>query len=360
MSKQKDLHVVIMAGGAGVRFWPASTKSRPKQFLDILGTGSSLLQMTYSRALRLVDSVRVWVVTSSSYAEEVYRQLPDVPHANVLLETRKCNTAPCLAFAAEMIASRYPEAVMLVVPSDHLILDDWEYHATVLRAKEFAQSHDALLTLGITPIRPETGYGYIQQGSEVEGTGVYRVSSFCEKPDLAVAESYLRTGGYLWNSGIFIWRVGVFQKALSVYQPEIFALFQGVAEQEGAAFACRVQEIYEKSPEISLDYAVLEKANNVYVVPSTFAWSDLGSWSSVGACSSHDAEGNAVAGDVLVRDCCDCVVRSQKGKSAVVVGLEGYVVSHTETGLLVCPIAREQEVKQLVADLAERFGEQYL
>ncbi len=360
MSKQKDLHVVIMAGGVGVRFWPASTKQFPKQFLDILGTGSSLLQMTYQRALRLVESTKVWVVTSSAYADEVYRQLPDVPHANVLLEPRKCNTAPCLAFAAEMVASRYPEDVMLVVPSDHLILDDSIYDEAVVRAKTFARTHDALLTLGIKPSRPDTGYGYIELGKEIDLCGVHRVGAFREKPEKSIAEQYLSSGNYLWNSGIFIWRVDVFQKALQSYQPEIFSLFEGVAEEEGPAFACRVQEIYEKSPEISLDYAVLEKANNVYVVPGQFGWSDLGSWSSVGDCSKRDQEQNAITGDAQVVDSQGCVVRISEGAAAIVVGLRDYVVSQTEKGLLVCPLEREQEVKGMVAELAEKYGDKYL
>ncbi|PID89911.1 MAG: mannose-1-phosphate guanylyltransferase, partial [Bacteroidetes bacterium] len=244
--KIRDLHVVIMAGGAGVRFWPASTQERPKQFLDILGTGSSLLQMTYQRALRLVGSTKVWVVTASSYADLVYEQLPEVPHGNVLLETRKCNTCPCLAFAAEMIATRYPEDVMLVVPSDHLIVDDARYDALIRQAYDFAKEHDALLTLGIEPTRPETGYGYIQAGDSAGYKSVCEVKSFVEKPDREVAKAYLAEGNYLWNSGIFLWRVSVFQGVLKAQQQAIYDLFEGIGEVDGGpAFTIRVQEIYE-------------------------------------------------------------------------------------------------------------------
>ncbi len=359
--KIKDLHVVIMAGGAGVRFWPASTRRQPKQFLDILGTGRSLLQMTYQRALRLVGRTKVWVVTATPYADLVYSQVPEVPHGNVLLEPQKCNTCPCLAFAAEMIATHHPDEVMLVVPSDHLIVDDARYDAMIRQAYEFAKTRDALLTLGIQPTRPETGYGYIQMGAPTDHGAVRGVENFVEKPTRELAEGYLNSGSYLWNSGIFLWRVSAFQGALKAYQREIYDLFEGIGDMEGGpVFTIRVQEIYERLPSISVDYAIMERAVNVYVLPADFGWSDLGSWSSVGEQTATDAEGNALSGRVLLDDVRRSVVRIPEGNVAILVGLEGYIVSQTEKGLLVCPVAREQEIKDLAEQLKDRYGEEFL
>lgn len=357
------LHIAIMAGGAGVRFWPASTERQPKQFLDILGLGATLLQTTYQRACRLAAPQRIWVVTSAAYAHLVRQQLPDLPPDNLLLEPLRRNTAPCLAFAAQTIAALDPEAVMLVVPSDHLITQEEQYDSALMAGVEFAMHHRALVTYGIAPHSPATGYGYIELGDPVptDSTPIARVARFKEKPDLETAQAFLASGNHLWNAGIFAWRVDAFLTALEQYEPRIAEAFAPLAHTTTPAARTQALETaYDCTPAISVDYAILEKADNVYVVRGTFGWSDLGSWGSVARHSAHDGHGNACIGRVLTRNTTGSLIRVPQGKLAVVHGLEGYLVAQTEDVLLICPLSDDQQVREIVDSIGAQGWQEFL
>lgn len=356
----EDLHVVIMAGGAGVRFWPQSTRRKPKQFQDILGLGRTLLQQTYLRARKMTMPERIWVVTSEEYAELVYEQLPEIPALNVLLEPQRCNTAPCLALAGGVISRLDSNALMLVLPSDHLITEEGEFFVSVQEGVDFVRDRDALLTFGIRPLRPETGYGYIEAGEAVQGVrkGVVRVASFREKPDAAAATDYVSSGNYFWNAGIFLWRVSSLLSALSAYEPEIMRSLESTFDHFGSVgFQESIERAYALVPVISIDYAVLERAENVYMLPANFGWSDLGSWRSVWELSERDDDENALMGKVMIQDSENCLVSVPEGVLGVVVGLEGYMVVHSGSSLLVCPMARDQEIRAIVSNI-EKYGNQ--
>lgn len=344
-------HLVIMAGGIGSRFWPMSTPERPKQFVDVLGTGRTFIQMTVDRFKGILPAENVWVVTSQAYEDIVAEQLPEVPRGNILLEPCRRNTAPCIAYAAWRIKSIDPKATIVVSPSDHLVLDVPEFQRVITSAMDFASTSDAIVTLGMKPTRPETGYGYIQTDMScpsARNKEIYRVDAFREKPDLATAEKYIRKPNMLWNAGIFIWNVSTVVNALRVYAPEINEVFENLLplygtdkEQEA------INENFPKCESISVDYAILEKSEEIYCFPASFGWSDLGTWGSLRENVSRDNNGNAVIGNnVQTFETRDCVIHCSEERRVVVQGLDGYIVAEKDNTLLICKLSEEQRIKQ--------------
>lgn len=344
-------HLVIMAGGIGSRFWPMSTPVRPKQFVDVLGTGRTFIQMTVDRFKGILPAENVWVVTSQAYEDIVAEQLPEVPRGNILLEPCRRNTAPCIAYAAWRIKSIDPKATIVVSPSDHLVLDVPEFQRVITSAMDFASTSDAIVTLGMKPTRPETGYGYIQTDMScpsARNKEIYRVDAFREKPDLATAEKYIRKPNMLWNAGIFIWNVSTVVNALRVYAPEINEVFENLLplygtdkEQEA------INENFPKCESISVDYAILEKSEEIYCFPASFGWSDLGTWGSLRENVSRDNNGNAVIGNnVQTFETRDCVIHCSEERRVVVQGLDGYIVAEKDNTLLICKLSEEQRIKQ--------------
>ena len=344
-------HLVIMAGGIGSRFWPMSTPERPKQFVDVLGTGRTFIQMTVDRFKGILPAENVWVVTSQAYEDIVAEQLPEVPRGNILLEPCRRNTAPCIAYAAWRIKSIDPKATIVVSPSDHLVLDVPEFQRVITSAMDFASTSDAIVTLGMKPTRPETGYGYIQTDMScpsARNKEIYRVDAFREKPDLATAEKYIRKPNMLWNAGIFIWNVSTVVNALRVYAPEINEVFEkllplyGTDKEQEA-----INENFPKCESISVDYAILEKSEEIYCFPASFGWSDLGTWGSLRENVSRDNNGNAVIGNnVQTFETRDCVIHCSEERRVVVQGLEGYIVAEKDNTLLICKLSEEQRIKQ--------------
>ena len=344
-------HLVIMAGGIGSRFWPMSTPECPKQFVDALGTGRTFIQMTVDRFKGLIPAENVWVVTSQAYREQVMEQLPEVPVGNILLEPCRRNTAPCIAYASWRIKSIDPKATIVVSPSDHLILDTAEFQRVVSSAVDFASTSDAIITLGMKPTRPETGYGYIQTDMScpsVRNKEIYRVDAFKEKPDLSTAEKYIRKPNMLWNAGIFIWNVSTIVNALRVYAPEINEIFENLLPIYGTAKEQdTINEEFPKCESISVDYAILEKSEEIYCFPASFGWSDLGTWGSLRENVTRDKSGNAIIGEnVKTYETRDCVIHCSEERRVVVQGLEGYIVAEKDNTLLICKLSEEQRIKQ--------------
>ena len=344
-------HLVIMAGGIGSRFWPMSTPERPKQFVDVLGTGRTFIQMTVDRFKGILPPENVWVVTSQAYKDIVAEQLPEVPQGNILLEPCRRNTAPCIAYAAWRIKSIDPKATIVVSPSDHLVLDTREFQRVVKSAMDFASTSDAIVTLGMKPTRPETGYGYIQTDMScpsARNKEIYRVDAFREKPDLATAEKYIRKPNMLWNAGIFIWNVSTIVNALRVYAPEINEVFENLLPLYGTdKEQDAINENFPKCESISVDYAILEKSEEIYCFPASFGWSDLGTWGSLRENVSRDNNGNAVIGDnVQTYETRDCVIHCSEERRVVVQGLDGYIVAEKDNTLLICKLSEEQRIKQ--------------
>lgn len=348
---RQHTHLVIMAGGIGSRFWPMSTPECPKQFVDVLGTGRTFIQMTVDRFKELIPAENVWVVTSQTYREQVMMQLPEVPAENILLEPCRRNTAPCIAYASWRIKSIDPKATIVVSPSDHLILDVTEFRRVVSSAVDFASTSDAIITLGMKPTRPETGYGYIQTDMScpsVRNKEIYRVDAFKEKPDLSTAEKYIRKPNMLWNAGIFIWNVSTIVNALRVYAPEINEIFENLLPIYGTAKEQdTINEEFPKCESISVDYAILEKSEEIYCFPASFGWSDLGTWGSLRENVTRDKSGNAIIGEnVKTYETRDCVIHCCEERRVVVQGLEGYIVAEKDNTLLICKLSEEQRIKQ--------------
>ncbi len=359
-----DNYCVIMAGGIGSRFWPLSTARRPKQFLDILGTGKTFIRSTFERFLPLVPAENFLVVTSAQYRDQVLQQLPELSPDQVLLEPLRRNTAPCIAYAAYRIRSRNPQARMIVTPADHLITGEAVFQEIVQQGLDFASAGDALLTIGITPSRPETGYGYIQiETACPSGTpNIDKVKTFTEKPNEEMARIFVDSGEFFWNSGIFIWSLPSILAALERHLPEVNARFQTGAGLYGTpkeqAF---IDEIYPECENISIDYGVMEKSTNVYVRCGDFGWSDIGTWGSLYQHSEKDPAQNAVAnGNAVVYDTSGTVINLPKGRIAVVEGLSDYLVIEKDDVLLICRKTSEQSIRNYVEDVKYRFGEEYV
>jgi mannose-1-phosphate guanylyltransferase len=356
-------YCVIMAGGVGSRFWPMSRTNFPKQFHDILGVGKTLIQMTYDRFLPICPKENILVVTNERYRDLVLEQLPGLTREQVLCEPFMRNTAPCIAYASFWIAERATDANIIVAPSDHLILKDQEFIENIQISIKQAEDTGNLVTLGIKPTRPDTGYGYIQW-EDLKSTfdpKVKRVKTFTEKPDLELAKDFLESGDFYWNSGIFIWTLPSIMHALEHYLPEMFRTFAegaglyGTAEEESF-----IQRIYPTCENVSIDYGIMEKAKNVNVVLSDFGWSDLGTWGSLHTHLAHDDHRNGVVGkNVMMFNCTDNVVHVSGDKLAVLHGLNGYIVVQTENTLLVCRKEDEQKIKQFVNDIKQKKGEQW-
>jgi mannose-1-phosphate guanylyltransferase len=346
----KDNYSVIMAGGIGSRFWPMSTPERPKQFLDVLGIGKSLIQMTYERLLHLSPVENIYIVTNQDYKEMVLEQLPDLQPDQVLTEPQRKNTAPCIAYAAAKIHSLNPNANLIISPADHLIIQQ-ENFAETIRAAIRAAEQGRIATIGIQPTRPDTGYGYIEFDTEnPTPNSVVPVSQFREKPDLETAKKFVDAGNFYWNSGIFIWKSETVLNALKDYQPELYNLFAGDLSFYNASNEQeRVNHCFEVCEDISIDFAVMEHAKNIDVVLSNFDWSDLGTWGSLNTHLKHDEKGNAVIGNnTHTFNSEDCIINIEDGTTAVIDGLKGYIVIQSENRLMIIKKENEQELKNFV------------
>lgn len=345
-------YIAIMAGGIGSRFWPSSTEERPKQFLDILGVGKSLLRLTYERCIKLVPSEHIFIVTNKKYKELVQQHLPELPERNILCEPSMNNTAPCVAYTALRINAINPQSVFAVLPSDHIILKEEEYLQILGQAFEYAATGDKIITLGIQPTRPDTGYGYINYDRSGLNQGLCKVLSFKEKPDASTAQQYIQSGDYLWNAGMFVWSVLTILHAFEKYAPDITHILQSEKE---AFNTDREQDyidrIYPLTARISIDYAILEKADNVYTIPADIGWSDLGTWNSLHAYLAGSSDQVTIGNHIHLIDCRDIIVRSDNDKVIVIKGLENYIVIDEENALLIYPKSDEQEIKTVVNSL---------
>ncbi|CAN5418239.1 mannose-1-phosphate guanylyltransferase [soil metagenome] len=356
----KNIHIVLMAGGIGTRFWPYSRNAKPKQFLDVLGTGKSLLQSTYDRFLPICKPENIWIVTHEEHAGLVREQL-NIPNLDqILMEPMRKNTAPCIAYAANKIFMKDPDAIMVVSPTDHIILSEKEFLQTIQKAVDQAKAQDKLVTLGITPTRPETGYGYIQFLESK--TSLKKVKTFTEKPAIALAKTFLESGDFVWNSGVFVWGVNAILKAFEKYMPELSEAFEEARPQlytpdEKAV----VTRLYAQTKSISIDYGVMEKADNVYVSLGNFSWSDLGSWASLHEGSQRDDYNNLVSADALVYETRNSVIKGPDDKLIVVQGLNGYLVGVFDNVVIVCEKDKEEMFRRYVNDLkAKNNGADYL
>jgi mannose-1-phosphate guanylyltransferase len=358
----KHNYVVIMAGGIGSRFWPMSRQDFPKQFLDILNSGKTLIQWTYDRFASFIPVSNIFVVTSQEYTGIVKKQLPHLPVENILGEPSRKNTAPCIAYISFKLQQNDPKASLIVAPADHLILDTTAFTKVCLEALNFVNKHNAFITLGITPTQPNTGYGYIQREQHTVTDNVYKVKTFTEKPNLELAKTFLSSGDFLWNAGIFIWQVKNVIQAFEKYLPEMYDVF--VAEKD--AFNTpgekkALEHIYPLCTNISIDFGIMEKADNVYVIPSSFGWSDLGTWNSAYENLEKDYLENAVAGkNVVVIDATKCMVHASEKKLLVLQGLDNFIIVDTEDVLLICKKDKEQEIKEYVAEVKRNIGDKYL
>ena len=355
-------YCVIMAGGVGSRFWPLSRTVKPKQFLDILGTGKTFLQQTYERFTKVVPKENFIVVTNVKYKELVMEQLPNLKEEQVLLEPLRRNTAPCLAYALQKIKLKTPDAKLIVTPSDHLILDQEEFITQLQNGLEFLDSNESLITLGIKPDRPETMYGYIQVQSKKEFhdlDNLYKAKTFTEKPDVEMAKIFIETGEFYWNSGIFISTLSCFMDAFEKYLPEMAQSFKNgerlLNTGDEVAF---IKKTYSECQAISIDYGIMEKAKNVFVLTAEFGWADLGSWSSLYEKMEKDKHGNILSGDnALVYESNNCIVDISDGKVAVVQGLNGYIVAELDDVLMICRREDEDQIKKFVTDVRIKKGD---
>ncbi|MCF0202157.1 MAG: mannose-1-phosphate guanylyltransferase [Bacteroidaceae bacterium] len=343
-------HLVIMAGGVGSRFWPMSTPEKPKQFIDVLGVGRTLIQLTVDRFRPVVDPENIWIVTNASYADIVAEQLPEIPKSNILLEPCRRNTAPCIAYVSWRIKSQDKKANIVVSPSDHVVLDTAEFQRVITHCMAYTAETDAIVTLGMKPTRPETGYGYIQADLSVSSPRnkeIYRVDSFKEKPDAETAQKYIKNPSYLWNAGIFIWRVETIVNAMRVYAPAINEIFEDLLAVYGSEKEQEeIDRVFPECENISIDYAILEKAEEIFVCPASFGWSDLGTYGSLQTQVKSDLYGNTLIGeDISVFDTRNCIVHTTDEKKVVVQGLDGYIVAEKNNRLLICRLSDEQMIK---------------
>ena len=357
-------YCVIMAGGVGSRFWPLSKTNKPKQFLDILGTGRTLLQMTFDRFIDVCPVENIYIVTSLNYKETILEQLPDLTSEQILLEPARRNTAPCIAYANYKIYKKDPNAVIVTAPSDHLILKENIFQKVISEGLDFVADKDALLTLGIKPSRPETGYGYIQiNGTKsAENKNINKVKTFTEKPNKELAKVFYESGEFFWNAGIFIWSLKSITKAFENYLPDVNQLFKdGIDLYYTEKEEQYISEAYSDCKNISIDYGVMEKAENVFVYGSDFGWADLGTWGSLYENSTKDENKNCIIGDkVFTYGVKNSIINVPKDKLVVLQGLEGYIIVESEGVLLICKKEDEQDIKQYVNDVKLKLGDQFL
>ena len=354
-------YCVIMGGGVGSRFWPFSKEEKPKQFLDFLGTGRSLLQGTFDRFKKIVPMENIYVITNDAYEEMTKKQLPELQDHQILCEPMRRNTAPAIAFAMYRIKAVNPQANIVVAPSDHLVLKEEQFIADIVNGLDFVEQNSMLLTLGIKPGRPETGYGYIQLPNK-EMSGIQKVKTFTEKPNYELAKKFVESGEFVWNSGISIWNINSILAAFRTYLPDIVNRFDTGKHLFGTADEKKfIDEMFAFCPNISLEYGVLEKADNVYVNISNFGWCDLGTWSAFHEVSARDENDNAsLYCKSLFVESSDNIVAMSDGKLVVVQGLDGYIVAESDNVLLICKKSEEQRIKHFVADVKFRYGDEYL
>ena len=348
-------HLVIMAGGVGSRFWPMSTAEKPKQFIDVLGVGKTLIQLTVERFGDLVAPENVWVVTNQKYAPIVEEQLPNIPKTNILCEPCRRNTAPCIAYVSWRIKSNDPKANIVVTPSDHIVTDVAEFQRVIKECMRFTSETDAIVTLGMKPNRPETGYGYIQADlstSSLRNKEIYRVDSFREKPDFKTAEEYIKKNYYFWNAGIFIWNINTIVNAFRIYQPTMAKIFESMQSVYGTdKEQALIDERFPECENISVDYAIMEKAEEIFVFPCSFGWSDLGTWGSLAQLSQKDANGNClISQNAKTFETSDCIINVEGNKQVVVQGLNGYIVAQRDGRLLICKLSEEQRIKEFAVN----------
>ena len=348
-----------MAGGVGSRFWPMSRRNMPKQFLDILGTGKSFIRSTYERFLPLVPKENFLVVTNRAYRDLVLEHIPELDSEQILCEPIGRNTAPAIAYAAHTLRKRSKDARMIVTPSDHLILNESEFHVAINECLEFVAEHDALMTVGIEPSRPDTGYGYLQKS---DSNVISRVKCFTEKPALEIAQAFVDCGEFVWNSGLFVWSIDSIMRAFETYLPEHHALFNSADDALGTEREAEaIEQVFAECKSISIDYGVMEKAENVYVRCSDFGWSDVGTWGSVYQLSQKDRNENMLSHDgCYAYDTSESIVSVADGKVAVIKGLSNYIVVDTDDVLLVCPRSDEQSIKKYIDDVRFDKGEKYV
>lgn len=351
MIKNNNNNLVIMAGGVGSRFWPMSTAEKPKQFIDVLGVGKSLLQLTAERFSGVCNRENIYVVTNKNYVDIVKEQLPDIPTENILCEPCRRNTAPCIAYVSWRIKAKNPKANIVVTPSDHIVMNVKEFERVISECMNFTANTDAIVTLGIKPSRPETGYGYIQAdlaSCSLRNKEVFRVDAFKEKPDLETARQYIQKNYFFWNAGIFIWNVNTIVNAFRIYQPGIAKIFESMNNVYGSEL--EQETIDKKFPEcenISVDYAIMEKADEIFVCPADFGWSDLGTWGSLLTQTKRDLYGNSCIGnDINVFETTNCMIHTVQEKKVVIQGLDGYIVAENDDTLLICKLSEEQRIKQ--------------
>ena len=357
--KNTNYYAVIMAGGVGSRFWPVSTQEFPKQFHDMLGKGQSLIQRTFDRINDLVPSKNILIATNAKYEQLVLEQLPKASKDQLLLEPAMRNTSPCILYAALKVYEQNPNGVMLVAPSDHWIDDEAEFSGNIQTSFSACSERDILMTLGIQPNSPNTGYGYIQ--FESDSSEIKKVKNFTEKPNLETAEKFLASGDYLWNAGIFVWSAKSILKAFQESLPEMYALFNAMNIYNTDQEASFILENYPKAENISIDFGIMEKASNVHVLPVDFGWNDLGTWGSLYNKLEKDPNENAtVNSENIFRDASGNMVRTQSGKRVVIQGLKDYIVVEKDDVLLICPRKDEQDIKEIVSEVKENFGEDFV
>ena len=359
----KNYYAVIMAGGIGSRFWPISRSAHPKQFIDILGTGKTLIQTTYDRFLKIVPAENIFIVTNETYTDLVKEQLPGIQSNQILGEPVMRNTAPCIAYACHKIKMLNPEASIVVSPSDHLILNPERFIEDIRNSLEAASRNNCLITLGIKPSRPDTGYGYIQFTEETIDNDFHKVKTFTEKPNLEIAKTFVQSGDFLWNAGIFVWSAMSIISAFEQYLPEMNDIFkEGDKLYNSEKEEAFIRHAYYQCTNISIDYGIMEKADNVYILPTDFGWSDLGTWASVYELAEKDYLGNAVIppDKVIMYDSSNCMVNVPKGKLVILQGLDDYIVVEANNTLMICHKDQEQSVKQIVADVKSKFGNEFI
>jgi mannose-1-phosphate guanylyltransferase len=359
----KHYYAAILAGGLGTRFWPKSRASFPKQFLDILGNEETLIQSAYKRYASFILPENIYIITSQEYVDIIKDQLPGIKHENILAEPSRKNTAPCVAYFAFKMLQQDPDATFVVAPSDHIVTDTETFERLSMKALNFAKENSAFVTLGVKPTYPNTGYGYIQYDPDFsKEENVFKVKTFTEKPDLELAKTFLASGDFLWNAGIFMWKAEDVAAAFEQYQPEMFELFASEktnynTAEEGPA----LERIYPLCSSISIDYAIMEKANNVFVIPADFGWSDLGTWNSAYTNLSKDENGNAMTSEnILAFDSTNSLVSAPEEKLLVLQGLEDFIVVDTKDVLLICKKDKEQQVKEFLSEVKKKKGDKYI
>lgn len=365
----KNNFCVIMAGGVGARFWPLSRNSKPKQFIDFLGTGRSLIQLTYDRFIKIIPKENIYIVTNQLYYELVKKQIPDLQDYQIVLEPSRRNTAPCIAYATYKIHKLNKNAKIVVAPSDHLILKEEEFLNVITNAFEAIEDKDILMTLGIKPSRPETGYGYIQnvdiednESITFKNPDIKKVKLFTEKPDIELAKAFLESGDFLWNSGLFVWSADSIIKALKKHLGDVCLLFDNIYDKLNTDQEIKIiQDAYNECRNISIDYGVMEKAQNVYVYEADFGWSDLGTWGSLHEQKDKDENNNALnTKNILVYETTNSIIHMPKDKLAVVHGLDDYIVVESNNILLICKKSDEQKLRQFVNDVYVEKGENFI